>query len=207
MWILGGTENYYFGDNTSLKNDVWSSADGKTWECVTPHAGWSPRGYLQAVVHEGKIWVMGGGNYVPRYQALNDVWSSPDGVHWTQETSAGAVASAALVLRGRLSRSHVGPGRLVEQSSRKLGRRLVFARRQNVAATQVESDLESPPRAFGLRLPGQTLGRRRPRPTAQLRSLVAGAFPAERSIKNEFPLCPSYYERFHAFYSAKIFFN
>ncbi len=31
MWILGGTEDYYFGDDTSLKNDVWSSADGKDW--------------------------------------------------------------------------------------------------------------------------------------------------------------------------------
>jgi hypothetical protein len=88
MWILGGTENYYFGDDASLKNDVWSSSDGKNWECVTPHAGWHPRGYLQAVAHDGKIWVMGGGNYVPRYRALNDVWSSPDGIHWTQETAA-----------------------------------------------------------------------------------------------------------------------
>jgi hypothetical protein len=32
MWMLGGTENYYFGDDTSLKNDVWSSADGKGLE-------------------------------------------------------------------------------------------------------------------------------------------------------------------------------
>ncbi len=82
MWILGGTENYYFGDDRSLKNDVWSSADGKEWRQETAHAAWSPRAYLQAVVHDGKIWVLGGGNYVPRYQALNDVWSSADGVHW-----------------------------------------------------------------------------------------------------------------------------
>ncbi len=27
-----GTENYYFGDDKSLKNDVWSSADGKKWK-------------------------------------------------------------------------------------------------------------------------------------------------------------------------------
>ena len=47
MWILGGTENYYFGDEASLKNDVWSSADGKNWECVTPHAGWAPRAILR----------------------------------------------------------------------------------------------------------------------------------------------------------------
>ena len=32
MWILGGTEDYYFGDDKSLKNDVWSSADGKAMD-------------------------------------------------------------------------------------------------------------------------------------------------------------------------------
>ncbi|HWL08133.1 MAG TPA: hypothetical protein VNQ76_07010, partial [Planctomicrobium sp.] len=35
MWILGGSENYYFGDSKSLKNDVWASEDGKTWKLVT----------------------------------------------------------------------------------------------------------------------------------------------------------------------------
>ena len=34
LWIMGGTEDYYFGDASSLKNDVWCSADGATWECV-----------------------------------------------------------------------------------------------------------------------------------------------------------------------------
>jgi hypothetical protein len=43
LWILGGTENYYFGDERSLKNDVWCSCDGKEWTQVTAHAGWSPR--------------------------------------------------------------------------------------------------------------------------------------------------------------------
>jgi hypothetical protein len=86
MWILGGTENYYFGDQKSLKNDVWSSADGKEWRCETDSAGWSPRAYHQAVVLNGKIYLMGGGNYVPQYEALNDVWSSNDGKHWEQVT-------------------------------------------------------------------------------------------------------------------------
>jgi hypothetical protein len=88
LWILGGTENYYFGDASSLKNDVWSSADGREWRCETANAPWSPRAYHAAVVHDGKIWVMGGGNYVPDYQALNDVWCSEDGVHWEQVTPA-----------------------------------------------------------------------------------------------------------------------
>jgi hypothetical protein len=88
MWILGGTEDYYFGDRNSLKNDVWSSADGRTWTLATANAGWSPRAYHQAVVHGGKIWVFGGGNYVPEYEAKNDVWSSEDGIHWAQVTAA-----------------------------------------------------------------------------------------------------------------------
>lgn len=86
MWVLGGTENYYFGDKKSLKNDVWSSADGKDWRRETASAPWSPRAYHGAVVHDGKIWVMGGGNYVPKYQAVNDVWCSSDGVKWERVT-------------------------------------------------------------------------------------------------------------------------
>jgi hypothetical protein len=88
LWILGGTENYYFGDANSLKNDVWSSADGKTWKRETAHAGWSPRAYHQAVVLNDRIYVLGGGNYVPAYHAKNDVWSSTDGVHWEQVTES-----------------------------------------------------------------------------------------------------------------------
>lgn len=86
MWILGGTENYYFGDESSLKNDVWSSPDGKTWTQTTADAGWAPRAYHQAAVLNDKIYVFGGGNYVPTYESRNDVWSSSDGITWEQET-------------------------------------------------------------------------------------------------------------------------
>ncbi len=86
MWVLGGTENYYFGDQSSLQNDVWSSADGKQWRQETASAPWSARSYLQAVVLNDRIWVMGGGNYVPEYHAKNDVWCSSDGVNWQQVT-------------------------------------------------------------------------------------------------------------------------
>lgn len=88
IWILGGIENYYFGDDRSLKNDVWSSADGRHWELAAAQAPWSPRAYHQALVHDGRMWVLGGGNYVPNYQSANDVWCSEDGVRWTQVTAA-----------------------------------------------------------------------------------------------------------------------
>ena len=106
IWILGGTEDYYFGDRNSLKNDVWSSADGRSWTRATANAAWAPRAYHQAVVHDGKIRVFGGGNYVPEYQAFNDVWSSPDGVNWTQVTAAAPWSPrlwfSAVTYRGRM---------------------------------------------------------------------------------------------------------
>lgn len=88
LWLLGGTEDYYFGNNQSLKNDVWYSSDGRNWKQATSAAGWSPRAYHQAVVLNDKIYVFGGGSYAPEYHATNDVWSSTDGVHWQQETAA-----------------------------------------------------------------------------------------------------------------------
>ena len=48
--MLGGTGDYYFGDEKSLKNDIWSSADGKEWRRETAAAPWSPRAYHAAVV-------------------------------------------------------------------------------------------------------------------------------------------------------------
>ena len=88
MWILGGTENYFFGDQSDLRNDVWYSCDGKQWTLATANAGWSPRAYHQAVVHDNRIWVLGGGNYLPENEFRNDVWCSEDGVNWTPATEA-----------------------------------------------------------------------------------------------------------------------
>jgi hypothetical protein len=86
MWILGGSEDYYFGDSKSVKNDVWSSSDGKNWSLAVAQAPWRPRAYHQAVVLGDKIYLFGGGNYLPTYAAYNDVWSTSDGEHWEQVT-------------------------------------------------------------------------------------------------------------------------
>lgn len=106
MWLLGGTENYYFGDSRSLRNDVWSSTDGKEWRQETETADWSPRAYHQAVVLNDRIFLLGGGNYVPGYHALNDVWSSTNGIQWIREIEAAPWAPrlwfSAVVYRGRI---------------------------------------------------------------------------------------------------------
>lgn len=90
MWLLGGIEDYYFGNEKSVKNDVWSSADGKNWQLETASAGWSPRAYHQAVVLNDRIYIFGGGNYVPKYEGKNDVCSSADGKNWICETEKAA---------------------------------------------------------------------------------------------------------------------
>ena len=87
LWVLAGVQKYYFGNDDDLKNDVWSSADGVRWERTTERAPWRPRAYIAPVELHGRMYVFGGGNYLPNYQAYNDVWSSADGVEWTQETA------------------------------------------------------------------------------------------------------------------------
>jgi len=87
MWLCGGNEQYFFGNESHLRNDVWSSADGATWTQATERAPWAPRAYHAMLEFKGKLWVLGGGNYLPAYQAYNDVWSSEDGATWTQATA------------------------------------------------------------------------------------------------------------------------
>jgi len=86
MWILGGLERYFDGELRHLRNDVWHSEDGATWTLATAAAPWSPRAFHCAVVFRDKIWVLGGGNYLPEYLGFNDVWNSSDGITWNKVT-------------------------------------------------------------------------------------------------------------------------
>ena len=88
LWVLGGVEQYYYGDTESLKNDVWATDDGVNWTLVLQNAPWNPRAFHTTLVFMDRLWIIGGGNYVPTYSSYNDVWSTADGVTWTQETSA-----------------------------------------------------------------------------------------------------------------------
>jgi len=85
MWFMGGWYNGRLPGH-SASNQVWSSDDGKDWKQETDKAPWSPRAYHQAAVLGDTMYVFGGGNYVPKYHANNDVWSTKDGKNWKQET-------------------------------------------------------------------------------------------------------------------------
>ncbi len=106
MWILGGTEDFYHNNDTTLFNDVWSSADGKEWKLELANAPWSKRTHGKAIVFDGKIWVMGGGHRSPNAIPTNDVWCSEDGVNWKLVTSSAAwkprLWFSALVYRDRM---------------------------------------------------------------------------------------------------------
>ena len=85
LWIVGGDVNqghYHF--------DVWNSPDGKTWMLVNKDrpVPWGPRALHYTVVHDGKIWVIGG-QTVPQFAKgdevfYRDVWTTTDGIDWTE---------------------------------------------------------------------------------------------------------------------------
>lgn len=81
LWVIGGdvTQGHY-------QDDVWNSADGKTWQLVTAKVPWAPRALHYTVVHQDKIWVIGG-QTLPRFAKseeifYRDIWTSSDGKNW-----------------------------------------------------------------------------------------------------------------------------
>ena len=82
LYVLGGRTLQPYSDH----NDVWS-ADGVTWreDKADNNAGWPARRAHQAVVHNDRMYVLGGSaDGAPG----NDVWSSADGVTWSLVTGS-----------------------------------------------------------------------------------------------------------------------
>ncbi len=84
IWILPGEKN----DNPEYANDIWYSSDGSNWVQAISSAPFAPRDAYSAVVFNDKMWVFGGCYSDNSFKKYNDVWSSSDGVTWTQVTSA-----------------------------------------------------------------------------------------------------------------------
>ena len=91
MWLLGGLERAWsegveFVVIDTYHHDVWSSEDGVAWEYVAD-APWPGRYSHTSVVFDGKIWIIGGIAEVgEHHRSHNDVWSSEDGITWTEVT-------------------------------------------------------------------------------------------------------------------------
>ncbi|WP_273568770.1 Kelch repeat-containing protein [Maribacter halichondriae] len=84
MWVIGGLVN------NELKNDVWFSENGINWLEITTPLPFSPRREHSLVVFEGKLWLIGGRATIEDGAHLNDVWSTTNGISWTQETASAA---------------------------------------------------------------------------------------------------------------------
>ncbi len=81
MWLLGGWNPHdKIRFPTSCNSEVWCSEDGADWILVNPAAPWEGRHTAGYVVHDGRMWIVGGDCLQGRYQP--DVWSSADGLQW-----------------------------------------------------------------------------------------------------------------------------
>ena len=85
LWVMGGL-NFEQGRDQELCSDVWSSADGKKWDCVSPSAPWGGRSLQKTLVFKGKIWLIGG--HV-KWSDTNDVWVSDNGKNWQRALEHG----------------------------------------------------------------------------------------------------------------------
>ena len=89
LFILGGqTLPQFTAAPERFHKDVWSTDDGVTWlKVYGPEPAWAARGMIGGcAVHDGAAWLLGGGTYDtldhPDRNFYNDVWRSPDGIHW-----------------------------------------------------------------------------------------------------------------------------
>jgi len=79
LYLLGGWtyEEPYTGG--TICNEIWESKDGYTWERL-PDAPWPGRHGMGAVVHNGKLYILGG-------DELKDCWSTTNCVDWVCENN------------------------------------------------------------------------------------------------------------------------
>lgn len=96
LWVVGGDAN-----TGHYQNDVWSSADGVNWRLETNTVPWANRASQYVLAYDNKLWLLGGMEMfqqLPPFVSYNDVYSTSDGVRWTQVTPAAAWSPRGLIM-------------------------------------------------------------------------------------------------------------
>ncbi|MCL4712784.1 MAG: hypothetical protein KJZ73_16200 [Pseudorhodoplanes sp.] len=89
IWVLGGgklltADPPELGDPAKTSfNDIWRYTDAEGWRRVTASAPWGARMWPTAIVHEGRMFLVGGFDNRKRVN-LDETWVSEDGLNWRQ---------------------------------------------------------------------------------------------------------------------------
>jgi hypothetical protein len=75
IWVAGGNLD-------GVNNDIWMTEDGEEWSQVLGDAPWLPRWGQEMLVHDNKMWLLGGGREIN--EKFADVWYSENGTDWLQ---------------------------------------------------------------------------------------------------------------------------
>lgn len=100
LWIVGGLEKHASISDTG-SSSVWSSPDGVTWTNQTTTGGFGTVGVAGGRWGHGlcstgnTLVVIGGVLQGPPSTVVGDVWSSSDGISWTQINAGGDFAVRA----------------------------------------------------------------------------------------------------------------
>jgi hypothetical protein len=91
LYAVGGYRN-----GAAVGDDVWVSSDGTHWAQLTEAAGFAQHSDFGMAVFNNRLWIAGGKGldaYGSPNNYLHDVWSSSNGIDWTQATAAAAFAA------------------------------------------------------------------------------------------------------------------
>lgn len=84
LWLMGGWDQYDY----RYDNKIWYTEDGENWILATSSTPrFEGREGHTLNVYDGKLWLMGGVNFVKRI-TYNDVWYSENGYDWVLATSS-----------------------------------------------------------------------------------------------------------------------
>ncbi len=92
LWLIGGVGFNLKANMYENLSDIWRSSDGVTWVQVTDSAPFGPRRWHATVVHDDKLWVVGGGNTFYN----SDVWYTENGYQWIQATNNASFSARGL---------------------------------------------------------------------------------------------------------------